>query len=304
MFMRVFTVWVAALSLVTATSPCGDACDSETSELLQVTRKAEQESVHDDAGDLLKFRVVPVNEDRDFFSKIRPKKIALAMTGGGGGTTAGATGQFRALNSMGLLEKVDEATASGGAGIAAVILAYAKGHTVEELLGEETFGALSSLDRAEIKTPNGKILERVSTLSDPYVAVAANPFFGLSPEKLEEVVLAGRFLCPFGLNGKIPAFNAFKVGPFAEFDLCGNNNKNQVFTSSALAENPLCCYGLLWHVGWFLHIAKPRSEEAGLDSEAKPRPGCVRRFIAERQFEKRRSHCNVTFSRGLRCQHQ
>eukprot|EP00438_Fugacium_kawagutii_P033334 Skav204220 [mRNA] locus=scaffold1550:21957:25616:- [translate_table: standard] len=230
--MKVLFAVIVALAAASACTNPG--CDSETSDLLQVTKKAElktekkdSESIKESISDPLKFRVVPVNEDRDFFFKLRPRKIALAMPGGGARAMSGTTGQYRALNSMGLLKEVDEVVAVSGSTAAAIILAYAKGFT--ELVGEETFGSLSSLDLAYLANAKGEILKRVVSPTSPYVAVAANPFFGLPANKIQEVALAGNWLCPFGLNGQIPAFNA---GPFAPLGLCANNNKNQIWTSS------------------------------------------------------------------------
>lgn len=99
----------------------------------------------------------------------------------------------------------------------------------KELLGEETFGSLSSLDLAKLAVANGEILKRAASDLAPYVFFASQATtFGLPADKIYEVALAGNFLCPFGLNGQIP--------PFQTQGLCGNLNRNQVWTRSALAK--------------------------------------------------------------------
>lgn len=88
-----------------------------TTKVLAKRRKSlvGQESVHDQ-GDLLKFRVVPVNEQRDTFFKFRPRKIALAMPGGGTRAMSGTTGQMRALESMNLMKEAVECRGYVGIG--------------------------------------------------------------------------------------------------------------------------------------------------------------------------------------------
>ena len=132
-------------------------------------------------------------------------KTSILLGGGANPGAAREVGYFRALNRMGLLDKIDQMVE--GAGLVTAPLLYAKGLTLEELLGPPTNPA--DLTLANIASPSGKILEVMTypvAASIGYAAAASSPLLGLpavSNAEFFETVIALNYLCPFGLNGKL-----------------------------------------------------------------------------------------------------
>ena len=228
--VRVFSS-LALLVIATEAQPqCNGACpEGDEVQFLHVMERAKLDSKdRKNSANGVTFKVSQVN---------REKNSLLSK-----GVKTKDVGYLRALNKMGLLDRIDQMVE--GVALVAAPMLYTKGLTFDQLLGSPTQPA--DLTFANLANASGEILGVMTLkITDSIGYAAASTFIPLPPagvpQKLSTVVttvIALNYLCPYGLNGKLPP-TAFSVLPAAFIEslgsglpgVCRDNlkNKNQVW---------------------------------------------------------------------------
>ena len=245
MLVRVFSS-LALLVIATEAQPqCNGACpEGDEVQFLHVMERAKLDSKdHKNSANGVTFKVSQVNREKNSLLS-KGVKTSLLLGGGGNWGAAKDVGYLRALNKMGLLDRIDQMVE--GVALVAAPMLYTKGLTFDQLLGSPTEPA--DLTLANLANASGEILGVMTLkITDSIGYAAASTFIPLPPasvpQKLSTVdffttVIALNYLCPYGLNGKLPP-TAFSVLPAAFIEslgsglpgVCRDNlkNKNQVW---------------------------------------------------------------------------
>lgn len=202
---RVFSSLVLSVIALAAEPPqCNGACaEGDEVQFLHVKEHGKLDSKDKNSANGVVFKVSPVNSEKNSLLS-KGVKTTVSLGGGANGGAAREVGYLRALNQMGLLDGIDQM--AEGAGLVTAPLLYAKGLTLDQLLGPPTEPA--NLTLANIAVPSGKILDVMTyrvVWSIFHTAAAALNVAPVSNAEFFETVIALNYLCPFGLNGKLPA---------------------------------------------------------------------------------------------------
>lgn len=202
---RVFSSLVLSVIALAADPPqCNGACaEGDEVQFLHVKEHGKLDSKDKNSANGVVFKVSPVKSEKNSLLS-KGVKTTVSLGGGANGGAAREVGYLRALNQMGLLDGIDQM--AEGAGLVTAPLLYAKGLTLDQLLGPPTEPA--NLTLANIAVPSGKILDVMTyrvVWSIFHTAAAALNVAPVSNAEFFETVIALNYLCPFGLNGKLPA---------------------------------------------------------------------------------------------------
>ncbi|CAE7660161.1 unnamed protein product [Symbiodinium sp. CCMP2456] len=203
---RVFSSLAISVIVLAAEPPqqCNGACaEGDEVQFLHIKENGKDNK---NSADSVVFKVSPVNGEKNSLLS-KGVKTSVVLGGGGNPQAAREVGYLRALNQMGLLDGIDQMVET--AGLVTAPLLYAKGLTLDELLGPPTEPA--NLTLSSVATASGSKILEVMTYpigwSIAHTVFASAPSFGgpVSNADFFESVIALNYLCPFGLNGKLPA---------------------------------------------------------------------------------------------------